>query len=171
MSREPVSVASTIFALLSRNPQALAMFWLSILQQEWAGMPEPVPEGTMPLSSDNGTLVIAVRNVVWRQEMAFRQKDIEKAIRDRWPGFRFKKLTFRVAPLPVPPVPARSPAAPALKQRPIARTTPGSPGERVFSELSGELRDSEEPYARSLLRLLESRLPRDGVSDGDGDGD
>jgi hypothetical protein len=161
MSREPVSLSSIISSLLARNPALLHQFLLTRLQLEWRSLPAPFPDGTAPLSYDGATLVIAVRNIVWKQEMSFRSGDLDRAMRASWPQLRFKKLVFRVAPLPEAPPPPAPPADAALRMRTIRRTTAGSPGEREFRRLHDQFADSEEPFARSLLRLLQSRLPED----------
>jgi len=161
MAREPVSIASVLFQLLSRNPQLLQQFQLGRLQQEWSQLPAPFPDGTAPLSYDGVTLVVAVRNIVWRQEMTFRSGQLQSAVRAAWPDLRYEKMTFRVAPLPEPPAPPTPPSDPALRLRTIRRTTAGSPGELEFRRIQDDLQGNDEPFARSLLRLLERRLPED----------
>jgi len=162
MPFEPVSVARTLFQLLARNPQLLHLFHLSRLQMEWSRLPAPYPDGTAPLAYDGVTLTLAVRNIVWRQELGLRSRELEAAIRAAWPDLAFHALRFRVHELPKAPAPPPRPADPALRQRSIARTTPGSPGEQEFRRLHDEWKDSDEPFARSLLRMLEQRLPEDG---------
>jgi len=161
MAREPVSIAQVIEMLLRRNPQLLHQFHLTRMQQEWRQLPPPFPDGTAPLTYDGMTLVIAVRNIVWKQEMSFRSGDLQAAMHAAWPGMRWERLEFRVAPLPVPPAAPVPPVDHALRPRIITRTTPGSPGELEFRRIQGELQGNDEPFARSLLRMLESRLPED----------
>ncbi|PKN26235.1 MAG: hypothetical protein CVU65_06265 [Deltaproteobacteria bacterium HGW-Deltaproteobacteria-22] len=161
MGFEPSPLSRIIDALLRRNPQLMHHFQLTRMQQEWRSLPAPFPEGTAPLSYDGATLVIAVRNIIWKQEMSFRSGDLDRAMRASWPQLRFQKLVFRVAPLPEPPALPVPPADPALRLRTIQRTTAGSPGELEFRHLQDDLQGSEEPFARSLMRLLESRLPED----------
>lgn len=161
MAREPVSLAQVIEMLLRRNPPLLHQFNLNRLQQEWRQLPAPFPDGTAPLAFDGVTLVIAVRNIVWKQEMSFRSGDLEVAMRAAWPRVRWEKLQFKVAPLPEPPAPPAPPADRALRMRTVGRTTAGSPGDLEFRRIQTDLQGNEEPFARSLLRMLESRLPED----------
>jgi hypothetical protein len=161
MPYEPVSVARALFSLLSRNPQLLYQFHLMRLRQEWSSLPAPFPDGTAPLEYDGATLTVAVRNHVWRQELTLRGRELETAVRAAWPELPLARLRFQVHDLPAPPAPPTPPADPALRLRAIHRTTPGSPGEQEFRRLHDEWKDSEEPFARSLLRMLESRLPEE----------
>lgn len=161
MPYEPVSVARALFSLLSRNPQLLHLFHLLRLRQEWPSLPAPFPEGTAPLEYDGATLTVAVRNHVWRQELTLRGRELELAIRSAWPELPLSRLRYQVRELPPPPAPPVPPAAPALRLRSIRRTTPGSPGELEFRRLHDEWKDSDEPFARVLLRMLEDRLPEE----------